>query len=429
MARFNFNLRNPSSNFATSIHLIVRWSKNRVVINTKESIHPKFWEGDKSKSNFQRAKTSKRFPEYPEFNTRLDNIIVTAKDIFRKYINDHDFEQPSVEIYRRLLTAALSGNKSEIKIELFEFINKFINEALIRNSSKKNSIVITYKQTFRLIEEYSNHKRRNLDFDNIDLDFYHDFIDYMETEKNYSVNNIGKHIKTLKTFLNDATERGFNTCLSYKSKRFKVLQENVDSIYLTEDELDKIFNLDLSKQRKLEKARDLFIVGCWTGLRFSDFTNIAPNNIKGNFIEIETQKTGEIVVIPIHEALVQIMRKYKNQYPNSLPPSLSNVKMNKYLKEIGALIESLQAKTSFSITRGGKKRTVTIKKFERITTHTARRSFATNLFLSGVPSLTIMKITGHRTEQAFLKYIKITPDENAKILQLHWQKQYKLRAF
>lgn len=63
-----------------------------------------------------------------------------------------------------------------------------------------------------------------------------------------------------------------------------------------------------------------------------------------------------------------------------------------------------------------------------ITTHTARRSFATNLFLDGVPAITIMKITGHKTEKAFLLYIKITPNENAKILQLHWQKKNKLKA-
>lgn len=76
----------------------------------------------------------------------------------------------------------------------------------------------------------------------------------------------------------------------------------------------------------LDRVRDLFLVGCWTGLRFSDFSRIAPENIKGDFIEIETQKTAEPVVIPIHTTVKQIMKKYKGKYPNSLPPAISNEK-------------------------------------------------------------------------------------------------------
>lgn len=108
---------------------------------------------------------------------------------------------------------------------------------------------------------------------------------------------------------------------------------------------------------------------------------------------------------------------------NSLPPTLSNTKMNLYLKDLGALIESLDTKVSTSITKAGKNITTTNKKYKLLTTHTARRSFATNLYLDGVPSYTIMRITGHRTEKAFLRYIKITPNESAKVLQLHWKKK------
>lgn len=103
-------------------------------------------------------------------------------------------------------------------------------------------------------------------------------------------------------------------------------------------------------------------------------------------------------------------------------------KTNKYLKELGEMVESFHAKTSASITKGGVNISKNYKKFELITTHTARRSFASNLYLHGLPSSTIMKITGHRTEKAFMRYIKITPNENAKILQLHWQKKHALRV-
>ena len=71
-----------------------------------------------------------------------------------------------------------------------------------------------------------------------------------------------------------------------------------------------------------------------------------------------------------------------------------------------------------SITRGGILVSNTVKKYSKITNHTARRSFATNLYLADVPVLAIMKMTGHRTEKSFLKYIRVTPEENAiKIAQ------------
>ena len=93
---------------------------------------------------------------------------------------------------------------------------------------------------------------------------------------------------------------------------------------------------DLTEKPRLDRARDLFLVGCWTGLRFSDFNDIRPKNIKGDFIEIKTQKTGETVVIPIHSALKNIMEKYAGKTENSLPPSISNDKLNEYITHRGS---------------------------------------------------------------------------------------------
>src|SRR5258707_63790 len=100
--------------------------------------------------------------------------------------------------------------------------------------------------------------------------------------------------------------------------------------------------------------------------------------------------------------------------------------MNDYLKVIGQLA-GLDDTIQTTITKGGMKVTTIWKKYELISTHTARRSMATNLFKSKFPSISIMKITGYKTEKAFLTYIKITPEENASLLQEHWKKQVKLK--
>jgi integrase len=125
-------------------------------------------------------------------------------------------------------------------------------------------------------------------------------------------------------------------------------------------------------------------------------------------------KTGEIVVIPLHWIVTAILQKYNYD----LPRSISNQKMNDYLKEIG---EKAGIDESVSITKfeGGIKVARTSNKYKLISTHTARRSGATNMYLAGIPAISIMKITGHKTEQAFMRYIQMTQEDNANKLIDH----------
>jgi integrase len=418
MATTTFVLKEPNSKEETPIFLLFRYKDQRVKLSTEEKIIPKFW--DKKAC---RAKETRQFPEFNEFNSKLDDISQRAKNIFRRYENDNK-TLPSSQELKSLLNREF--NKEPLKSkDFFSFIEKFIGESKNKVNDKTGRLfsdctINIYKNAYRLLKEFAELKRKRIDFDTIDLDFYYDFSEFLSKHYGFALNTIGKQIKTIKTFLNEATERGLNKNIAYKSRRFKVVKEDTDSIYLTEKEIGELYSIDLSKNTKLDRIRDLFIVGCWTGLRFSDFSNINPNSIKSDFLEIHTQKTGETVVIPIHQTVKQIMIKYDGKTPNSLPPVISNSKMNKYLKELGPLVSSLHNSASLSITKGGKTLLFSKPKFQLLTTHTARRSFATNLHLDGVPSYTIMKITGHRTEKAFLRYIKITPQESAKILQLHW---------
>jgi len=432
MAKFNFNLRDPKSKTDSAIHLVIRWNNNRIVIPLRERIRPKFWETDIKKRNFQRAVETKQFPEYPEFNARLDKILHDAKEIFRKYENDNDHHQPTPEILRKLIQSKFNPAPRNNDRTFFNFVTQLIAESEHRINNRTGKIfspstIQVYKNTLRVLNEFEKIKRKRINFDSINLDFYHEFTHYLTKELRLSTNTIGKHIKVIKTFMSEATERGINTNLAFRSKRFQVVSENTPSIYLSEVELEELYKLDLSSNPRIERVRDLFLIGCWTGLRFSDFSNITQENIQDDQIEITTKKTVEPVIIPFHPVVKGIMSKYRGKYPNSLPPAISNVKMNEYLKELGSMTEGLQITASTMITKAGIQKTTQHKKYELLTTHTARRSFATNLYLSGFPSISIMAITGHRTEKAFMRYIKITPDNNAKNLRLHWQNNNNLK--
>ena len=311
---------------------------------------------------------------------------------------------------------------------VYDFAKHFLDtvNTSIDGRLKKAGTQRHYKRTLALLKDFEATKKARITFDRVNLDLYHDFVDYLTRKKKFAPNTIGRHIKTLKLFLNEATERGINTKLDFKSRRFKSVSEQAETIYLTEDELLKIYEHDYSENSRLGQTRDLFIIGCYTGLRFSDFSQLTTENIVNGQIKINTQKTEQTVVIPIHWTVKAILEKYSDT-AKGLPRPISNQKMNKYLKEIGKEVK-LNDKVIVTTTKAGLRVQKTVEKHELITTHTARRSMATNLFLSGFPAISIMKITGHKTEKAFMSYIRISQEENAKLLQLHWNKEVKLKA-
>jgi site-specific recombinase XerD len=281
-----------------------------------------------------------------------------------------------------------------------------------------------YTTSYKHLISFQKVNKKKIDFDTIDVAFYSDYIDYLIHTLKLATNTIGKHIQIIKLIMNEATERGLNTNLSYKSKRFLTTREKADSIYLSAEEIQELEALDLSGNERLDRVRDLFLIGCHTGLRFSDYSILKPEQVRDGFIETKQVKTGDSVVIPIHTTVEKILKKYSGK----LPPSLSNQKTNEYLKEIGKLLPSLQKTTSKIFTKGGVKVTKTYQKWELVSSHIARRSFATNEYLAGMRTLTIMAITGHRSEKSFLRYIKLTPNEHAKLLKSHREQRSKLKA-
>jgi integrase len=312
-------------------------------------------------------------------------------------------------------------NPEKYQITLFSFAENFIEKSKTKPNNKTGRPVSykmrrEYQVTFDYLKEYSRTNNKVIDFKDIDIEFYDSFIQFLQ-KKSLAVNTIGKKIQTLKIFLNAAKEENKNPYEAYKSRRFEALTENAETIYLNEQELQTIYKHDFSESPRLDRVRDLFLVGCWTGCRFSDLAQVKPENITDGLIEVKQAKTDKKVLIPLHPVVTSILNKYKGD----LPEPISNQKFNVALKEVAELAK-IKDPVHKAITKGGVKTSKLYKKHELVTTHTARRSFATNLYKSGFPSLSIMAITGHTTEESFLKYIKVTPDEHAKKLQDHWGK-------
>lgn len=399
MARINLNLRDPRSRDASPINIVIRWNGNRLVYPSGERILPRQWS-----TSAQAAKSG--LSGYATFNRNLQDKVTKALTAHQQFLIDNDQRQPTPAQLRERIAAVLDPKVEEPPMSLFAFIDEQVELAKVRMDSGELSGGATlskYRTAREHLRNFSKAKRYRLDFDTVDVAFYQRFMAYLVKDLGLAKNTVGKYIRTLKTWLYAAQDDNPLLLPKYRSRRFKAPTEATRKAYLTARELHDLFHLDLLGKRRLEQVRDLFIVGAWTGLRFSDWTSITPEVIADNRIRIATtQKTKEAVTIPVHPCVRAILTKYGN----ALPPVISNQKTNAYLKEVAAMVPSLQA-----IMFGR-------PKAEQVATHTARRSFASNAFRGDgysrpVPVSTIMAITGHRTEKAFRTYICLDADEHA----------------
>ena len=344
-----------------------------------------------------------------EINQRLDNISRDLEDIYYQILNDN--LPPSNHLLRMKLNEKIKGINQNLSF--FEYANEYIERS---KNFKKMSTVKGYIYTVNDLLRFQKYRRVRIDWDTIDMKFYDDYKIYQFKVKENSHNLFGKRIKDLKAILNDATKMGSNKHLMYKG--FKVLNKEAYSIYLTDLEIDKIYKLNLSFNIRLEKVRDIFIVCSLTGVRFSDYKNITNENIsEDNTIKIHSQKTDTTYHTICEERTVEILKKY-----DFTLPKISRTNFNKYIKEVGKLANITEEVIKDTYKSGV---SISIKKYkyELITSHTARRSFATNLYLKGFASKIIMAATGHKKETTFLKYLKITNQESAKILSLNYNRK------
>ncbi|MGV6862599.1 MAG: site-specific integrase [Putridiphycobacter sp.] len=294
------------------------------------------------------------------------------------------------------------------------FFLEYVEMHISRSSAiRKKSTIKQYNYCLRRLKEFESVNNIKLTFDKINHTFYNTLINYLQNDLKYSVNSIGKVIKNIKMWMNSAYEERLHDNLIYRSRSFKKPSEPADTIYLNTDEILKITEVELPPY--LDRVRDLFLLACYTGVRSQDYNKLNRFHFinNGTMLRIRTEKTDEEVIIPLHPEVKRIINKY-----NGTPKMITNQKFNVFIKEVCRLA-GINESTFTVRTVGGKKKRTNQPKYKLVSSHTARRSFATNAYKAGVPSLAIMAITGHKTEVVFLKYIRVTKEEHAKLVSCH----------
>jgi integrase len=389
------------------------------------SVNPKNWD-DKN----QKIKNVIEVRNRDEVNSKLARLKIEIIDMFNidfmngKIINKQWLEESIAVFFRRPKNEKKLSNLNH-QTYLSDFATWWLNNKADKHKVKSNKYMddktkAHYERTNELIIEFEKGKKIALrDISSDIMDAFSQFL----FDKKYAYATSSRMVARFKFFCARAEEENLEVNKNYLKSVF-IEKEAVEynHPYLNEEEINILFNKDLSYNDCLENVRDNLIIGLWTGLRISDFmTHLNIENIKDGYIEIKTQKTGTWVAIPIHKQVQEILDKRMGFFPRKI----SDQKFNEYIKQIGQICdfdEKILGAVIYidPVTKIKRKKVGMYKKYKLMTSHICRRSFATNLF-GKISNNDICALGGWKTEDMMLKYIKKTKRDSAIALKNHWE--------
>lgn len=339
-------------------------NQRKIYFKTNIYLRPEYWD--------KRTAQVCNHPQADDLNSMLFEFVLHLQGI-------------ELSLWKRGVPATLSLLKDAMKknrpvnVTFPVFAKEYVQHSDRRQSTKENLIT-----TINVLQEF----RPGLDFKDITYTFLKDFEVYLR-EKGNGVNTVAKHLRQLRTLVNEAINQGYIHADAYPFRKYKIKQKKGRHEFLTPDELRKLENLEIN-DRKLRHVLDAFLFCCYVGLRFSDFCQLTPANfIKVNgkrWLHFKSIKTGIELRLPLHllfegKALA-ILDKYNIAEFASLG---SNSEVNKCLAQITMIAR--------------------IKK--HVTYHTARHTCATLLIHQGVPITTVQKLLGHTSVKTTEIYSEI----------------------
>lgn len=410
-------------------------AEKRTLLNTQIAIPPAYWnkkrlgiatnlpqEFGKAQHLNDELNRMFRIVEYLvsfALKNKIADPVSFVKKIFTPHLNTENL----------LENFEIVGKKNAINKDIYFQIDDYIRS---KENKVSKGMIPVYKQLKERLKAFELYRKKPITFDCLDYCFYEDFIEFLTFSYKHKrrkdvflglkVNSIGLTVKQLRVFINDRVRRKIIPSIDMHD--FKVTNEETDAIYLTYDEVKKIYEIDLSDFEYLKEYRNLFVLACLTGLRFSDFSTLKPEDLRKDMLYKKQNKSDHWVVIPLRKEAKEI---FTHQFREEVS-ALTNAEFNRHIKTIGKLA-GIDEKIKFSFKKGNRDIVVCKSKYEWITTHTARRSFCTNEFLAGSPVKLIMKISGHKTEKDFYKYIRITPEEAGQKMEELWLERNNMHAF
>ena len=418
----------------TLLYLMFSLGGKQYKVSTGFKVAPKYWDKKTNRvfiSTEQKQLEQREMKRVNRFLNDLEkeiNIMLDA-DVLAKYESELVPEMiPKYGIVARIkekidkikgIEKAVEEKKQIAPLEYFKKYIEALPKRVIKRTGKfmgaktieHHNIVIKRFEKFLNAKHYGNGA-----FTMFNKNFESEMEQWMLGEQNYTPNTVCATFSVMKVWLNQAEEEGLISDKSFhgwKSKGF-----DVQHIYLNETEIKAIYELDFSELKKLhpnsaaEGTRDLFVLSSQIGIRYGDLSSLNKSNwdIENKTVQIHTNKTSETVLVPLSKIALEIYKKYDGNFP----PVQDRGKYNAQLQKIGKMA-GLNQPVYVKSNAGGKIEIVKKLKYELISSHTARRSFATNLYKRCRNAKMVMTFTGHKTEENFKKYICIEKTEMAEM--------------
>lgn len=374
--KVSFELRKEkmNANGLIPIQFVVRAEGSRIRKNIGASVLEKYWDGSRVKPNSKREPSN----NYQFINDKLQKAEERINDIF------FFFRANKLEFSKELFLKKFESEEEVAKItfDFFECFDEFIEVGKLSkayNTTKAQNTVKNFLQDFQKDRDYL------IEFDSLNDYFFEELSRYCFIDKEIKNNYFAKIVAVLKTMLRWSIKKGYTDKRDFED--FKASEHDIDIIYLTFEELMKLYEHEFKIDR-LNHVKDFYCMGCFTGLRFSDLSKLHLANISNEHIMLSLQKTKtQNHAIKLNKYAKAILEKYKGTIYEPLP-SISSQKFNDYIKECCELAE-IDTLTTINWFVGTKKVSKTVPKYELITSHTARKTFITNSLLLGMVEKTV----------------------------------------
>ena len=427
--KINFNLKGIGSK-KSQIWLTTTINKERVRIYTGLLIEPKYWikttrtqVGERASEDSALGNVQLKYNKGVNKGLKkiLDYCHEYGVEVSQNHLMNNGMEH-NAKNFSDYINAKIRGVEVSIRKKPAEFINAYIerkSQMVNRDTQRRivSGTIYNHHNALKRLQKFCTDKNIRLVWEIFNAQFEENFTAWMMS-KNYTSNTIAAQYSIMKVWLAEAEIQGLITDKSFH--RYQTKCQDAENVYLTEEEINRLYAINfedeavkeqIDPREQIEVTRDLFVVACWTGLRFGDWRDLSGANINNDTMVVHTHKTNTTVIIPLHPMVKAILAKYNGVLPKSVDKS----KSLKHIRKCAELA-NINEQVSLGRVKGGQNIIRTEAKSQFLMNHTARRSFATNMYLRGVPTLSIMAITGHSTEANFLKYIKVDKLQHARIV-------------
>jgi integrase len=422
--RFDLRSDKIDSEGKSIIRLIYQVKSTRRYFSTARKLLPCNWEPKMQNAIYVDTKTAKRLHpgipykffltqwEVKDLNNSLSELVNKISEIETRFKIDRVAYNADMVVSMLRESSKPVLKKSELKYEVIEFINKYISD---HEATRVKGSLSVYKSLINHLKSFVDFTGYNLQFSSVDVALFQAFQNYLITDTNLMNITISKQLSTFKTLLNYARTMGIS--VSDKYRDFRIKREELEVIALNDEEFERLFDFDFSNMKKYERVRDVFCFSCVSGLRYSDLLQLKQEHITENEVNLRVQKTKQLLNIPLNKYSKSILSRYKGELKPL--PVISNQKMNKYIKEICQLAE---INTPIEIVRykGAVKIPTTYPKYELMSVHVGRKTFATLSLLKGMNYEVAMSITGHKDYKSFSRYVRVAQKEKQFAMSKAW---------